>query len=79
MEYCENELVIPLDIVRSQANQIIEFARESKLQVQRVSIEGLNMVVCSNSDENNVAYFQYLMNNHIRNINKLERFVHKRK
>ena len=75
----DNEIVIPLELVRAQANQIIEFARESNISVNRVSIEGLNMVVCSNSDENTVAYFQYLMNNHIKNINKLERFVHKKK
>ena len=75
----KNEIVIPLELVRAQANQIIEFARESKLEVNRVSIEGLSMVVYSNSLDSNVAYFQYLMNNHIKNINKLERFVHKRK
>lgn len=75
----KNEIVIPLELVKAQANQIIEFARESNISVNRVSIEGLNMVVCSNSDESNVAYFQYLMNTHIKNINKLERFVHKRK
>lgn len=75
----ENEIVIPLELVKAQATQIGEFARESKLQVNKVGIEGLDMVVYSDSDENTVAYFQYLMNSHIKNINKLERFIHKRK
>lgn len=78
MRVYDNEIVIPLEVVRTQSNQIIDFARESKLEVNKVGIEGLDMVVYSNSNENVVAYFKYLMNNHIKNINKLERISNRK-
>ena len=69
------EIVIPLAVVKAQGNQIIEYARESNLEVEDIKMRDLEMVLYSNGDKHSIEYFEYLVNSHVRNINKLERIA----
>lgn len=71
------EITIPLDVVKSQTRQIIEYGLESGFEIGKVKIKGFDMVVYSNSEQSRIEYFKHLINTHIKNINKLERCVRK--
>ena len=71
----KHEVAIPLEVVKAQTQQIIEYGLESGFEIDKVKIKGFNMVLYSNSEKSRVQYFEHLLNTHIKNINKLEKCV----